>query len=66
MIKKDSQLKVFEIAEGIKMSIEWVHNIVHKLLDKNKFFARWTLGLLTADQKQHISMAKMYDLSYEL
>jgi histone-lysine N-methyltransferase SETMAR len=51
-VLNDRRLKVREIAEAVKISIDRVHHILHEILGMRKLSARWVPRLLTVAQKR--------------
>ena len=53
IVLEDRRVKVREIADIVRISNEWVHNILHEHLAMKKLSARWVPRLLTIDQKRN-------------
>jgi len=49
IVMEDCRMKMRDIAEIVGISIDRVHNILHKELEMKKLCARW---VLTIDQKR--------------
>lgn len=60
---EDRRLKVTEIAEIVKMSTEYVCNILHNYLGIEKLCARWMPRLLTLDQKLRRKIVSIENLA---
>ncbi|KAF7270729.1 hypothetical protein GWI33_016311 [Rhynchophorus ferrugineus] len=54
MILNDRKLKMNELADTLKISIERVHHITHEYLGMRKLCAKWVPHELTFDQKQRL------------
>lgn len=52
IILENRKVKLAEIADIVKISIERVHHIVHEYLGMRKLYAKWVPRELTMDQKQ--------------
>ena len=54
-------LKLYEIAEELKISESSVFTILHEHLSMRNLFSKWTLRLLTVNQKQqHIDNSEHF------
>ena len=51
-ILADCKLKLWEIAEELKISDGSVFTILHEHLSMRKLYSKWRLHLLTVDQKR--------------
>ena len=52
IVLNDRRLKVREISETVKFSVERVWHILHECLGMRKLSARWVSRLLTANYKR--------------
>jgi len=49
---EDRRMKMRDIAEIVSISVDKVHNILHKELEMKKLCARWMPQFLIIDQKR--------------
>jgi len=52
IVMEDRRMKVRDIAEIVGISVDRMHNILHKKLEMKKLCARWVPRLLTIDQNR--------------